>query len=86
MSKRKKKRPPIGRSLLEKLTRDMGMDERVVTDAEIDEWAAKLKAEPSHYRQGRIVMEKFLPWLSERLRQSTVRMVAGFAARHPGPN
>ncbi len=86
MAPQKRKRRPIGRQLLVALTRDMGLDSRVVTEAELDEWTAKLKAEPTRYRQGRLVMERFLPWLCDRMERSTGRMRIGLAARDPSEN
>jgi hypothetical protein len=67
-------------------TRDMEMDERIVTDAELDEWAAKLKATKGRYRKGRVVMEQFIPFLSERLEAATRRLLAVHRGRNPLQN
>jgi hypothetical protein len=84
--RKRRRREPIGRAQLVKLTRDMGLDERVITDAQLDVWASKLKGEPTHYRQGRLLMEKFLPWLCDRLEESRARMAVQLSARHPSEN
>ena len=86
MRKKKAKAKPIDRTLLVRLTRGIGLDETVVTDAQLDEWTAKLKAEPSRYKRGRIVMEQFMPWISEQMAKATKRILRHHGARHPGQN
>ena len=51
-----------------------------------DEWTAKLKAEPSRYKKGRIVMAQFMPWISEQMAKATKRILRHHGARHPGQN
>jgi hypothetical protein len=72
------------RALLASLTRHL--DETIVTDAELDQWAAKLAAEPSRYKRGRIIMQQFIPWLTDRMRAGTVRKMTAHGARHPSTN
>ena len=79
---KKKSLPPIDRALLVKLT--VGLNEGVVTDTDLDRWAAKLDAEKNRYCKGRIVMEQFLPFMTERVQKSINRMMR--LAANPGLN
>jgi hypothetical protein len=66
---------PIDRTLLAKLAAGPpGMHmSGLIIPAELDQWAAKLEAEPSKYKKGRIIMQEFIPWMTERLNESTRR-------------
>ncbi len=64
---------PIDRSLLVSLTRGMGVGKNVVSEAELDQWVARLKQIKSRYRRGRCVVEKFLPFVCGKLESANER-------------
>ena len=83
---RKKKKKPNTRDSLVGLTRGMGVDESAVSDAELDELVAKLDSIKSPNQKMRFVMEKLLPFLSERLEAAIDQMNAKHAAQNPSQN
>ncbi len=80
----KKKRKPTPRQMLAVFTDRL--DERVVSAAELAQWEARLEAEPSYRARAKILMGLFLPWLTERMHESTVRMMTQHGLRHPSQN